>query len=111
MDLNKYQELALRTANPGKKGSPPIQLNWAFGLWGESGEVVEILKKFYWHGHELDLDALKDECSDALWYLTALANSFGLDLEQIALHNVEKLRGRYPEGFSEERSRNRDEGE
>ncbi len=109
MTLDEYQELALRTANPGKKGSPPIQLNWAFGLWGESGEVAEIIKKFCWHGHELDREALGDELGDVLYYLTVLADSFGIDLEQLALHNVEKLRARYPEGFSEERSRNRDE--
>jgi NTP pyrophosphatase (non-canonical NTP hydrolase) len=100
--------LALRTANPGKKGSPPIQLNWIFGLIGEVGEVAEMIKKCHWHGHLLSQEKLKDELSDILWYLATLANSFGIDLEQIALHNVEKLRNRYPEGFSEERSRNRE---
>jgi NTP pyrophosphatase (non-canonical NTP hydrolase) len=109
LNLNEYQELALRTANPGKKGSPPIQLNWAFGLWGESGEIAEIIKKFYWHGHSFDRGILEDELGDCLYYLAVLSDSFGIDLEQLALHNVEKLRDRYPEGFSEERSRNRDE--
>ena len=109
MDLNEYQQLALRTANPGKRGGPPIQLNWALGLTGEAGEAAEIVKKFYYHDHPLDILALEKELGDVLWNLTALANSFGLDLEQIALHNVEKLQARYPEGFSEERSQNRDE--
>ena len=35
--------------------------------------------------------------------LTAL----GLTLEEILQGNIDKLRARYPEGFSEERSRNR----
>ena len=108
MDLNEYQELALHTANKGKEGSPPIQLNWVLGLIGEAGEIVEMVKKCHYHGHLLDRERMKDELSDLGWYWAVLANSFGLDLEQIALHNVEKLRGRYPEGFSEERSRNRD---
>ena len=109
MNLNEYQHLALRTANPGTKKGIPIQLNWALGLAGEMGELIEIVKKHFFHGHPVDYDKLEDEAGDLLWYIAVFANSFGLDLEQIALHNVEKLRKRYPERFSEERSRNRDE--
>ena len=107
MTLDEYQKLALRTANPGTKKGIPIQLNWALGLTGETGELIEVVKKHFFHGHPVDYDKLEDEAGDLLWYLAVFANSFGLDLEQIALHNVEKLKKRYPERFSEERSRNR----
>ncbi len=109
MTLDEYQRLALRTANPGCKGGPPIQLNWILGLCGESGEAAEIIKKHFYHGHVLDYDGLERELGDCLYYLATCAHSFGFDLGQIALRNVEKLRARYPDRFSEERSRNRDE--
>ena len=108
MTLNEYQQLALRTANPGIRKGLPIQLNWALGVCGEAGEAAEIVKKHFYHGHPIDYDKLEEEIGDILWNLTALANSFNFTLEQIASHNVEKLKGRYPEGFNEERSRNRD---
>ena len=109
LTLGEYQKLSLRTANPGIRKGPPIQLNWALGLCGEAGEAAEIVKKHYYHGHPVDYDGLEKELGDCLYYLSVFAHSFGLDLEQIALHNVEKLKKRYPERFSEERSRNRDE--
>jgi hypothetical protein len=42
-----------------------------------------------------------------LWYLAEAATACDLTLNEIAEMNVEKLRERYPEGFSEERSINR----
>jgi len=109
LTLNEYQKLALRTANPGIKNGPPIQLNWALGLCGESGEAAEIVKKHFYHGHPVDYDELEEELGDAMYYLAVFANSFGFTLEEVALHNVEKLRNRYPDRFSEERSLRRDE--
>ena len=109
MTLNEYQQLALRTANPGIKNGPPIQLNWALGLCGESGEAAEIVKKHFYHGHPVDYDKLKEEIGDCLWCIAVLGNSFGFDLREIAEANIEKLRKRYPDRFSEERSLRRDE--
>nr|WP_276978559.1 nucleoside triphosphate pyrophosphohydrolase family protein [Ferrimicrobium acidiphilum] len=46
-------------------------------------------------------------------YLTALAqlsSSFDIELADAASTNIEKLRKRYPDGFSRERSQNRTEG-
>ena len=51
--------------------------------------------------------SLKDELGDVLWYLAEAATAAGLNLEDIASHNVDKLIKRYPEGFSEEHSINR----
>lgn len=43
-----------------------------------------------------------------LWYLAVLAGECGLTLDDIAQANIAKLRARFPDGFSEERSRNRE---
>ncbi|MDQ5828208.1 MAG: nucleoside triphosphate pyrophosphohydrolase family protein, partial [Chloroflexota bacterium] len=81
----------------------------ALGLAGEAGECSEAIKKHVFHGHPLDRDAMRDELGDVLWYLAMLADACGLRLDDIAAHNVGKLRARYPAGFSPHASINREE--
>lgn len=57
---------------------------YALGLAGEAGEVVDLLKKSWGHGHPLDAEKLKKELGDTLWYVVALALQFGLTIDQIA---------------------------
>jgi len=106
MDFNEYQELALRTASQASQTKEQLILNGVMGLCGEAGECIDIVKKHRFHGHLLDEDKLKDEASDCLWYLAAIAAGLGLTLEEIAIHNVEKLKRRYPDGFDVEKSKN-----
>lgn len=106
MRFKEYQELAKRTANTEVEKREQYA-NYAMGLSGESGEVTDYLKKVLFHGHEMDREKLKDELGDVLWYLSNLADSAGIDLDDIAEWNIEKLKKRYPDGFSEERSKNR----
>ena len=106
MTFNEYQELALRTAN--ERGSR-LMLNGALGLCGESGEVADIIKKHFFQGHELDVEDLKNELGDVAWYMAVLAYSAHIDFEDIFKGNIEKLKKRYPDGFSAERSINRKE--
>ena len=70
------------------------------GLCGEAGEVGELVKKQYLHGREMDYARLAEELGDTLWYVSAVASSYGLDLGDIAAGNVAKLRARYPDGFA-----------
>lgn len=74
----------------------------AMGLPGEVGEVVEHIKKWFYHGKQLDKDYLVKELGDVLWYITYLANALGSSLEEVAKTNDEKLRLRYPDGFSKD---------
>ena len=78
-----------------------------YGANGEVGELTDMLKKWRFHGHVLDTDELVFELGDILWYLSGLCVHFGLEFEDVAQTNLDKLQGRYPEGFSEEASRNR----
>ena len=108
MDLNEYQRLAARTI--GQNRTPDQQLcNAALGIAGEAGEVADTMKKHLFHGFPLDRDALVKELGDCLWYIAMLGTALGIDLDEIGRTNIEKLRRRYPDGFSEERSRNRTE--
>lgn len=80
----------------------------ALGVAGEAGEVADIIKKHVGHAHPLNEDKLKDELGDVLWYVADLAKTLGITLSSVAEHNVAKLQKRYPEGFSTERSINRE---
>jgi len=108
MTLDDYQQLAARTLSPGQ--TPHERLaNAALGLTGEAGEVAEHVKKHLFHATPLDRDAVVKELGDCLWYVAALAGTIGASLDEIAVANVDKLRRRYPDGFSTEASRNRTE--
>lgn len=112
--FDEYQELALRTASPQSIESEQTMLDAAaLGLAGESGEIADHVKKILYHGHPLD-DATRDkiakEIGDILWYCAVGAKGIGVSLSVIARLNVEKLRKRYPDGFSTEKSLNRPHG-
>lgn len=106
MTLNEYQSLAQRTSS-AKERTDKL-LNGLMGLNGEAGECIDVLKKYYFQGHELDGLKLIDEAGDCLWYLAEIATALGVGLDDIAQHNVDKLRARYPEGFDSGRSINRE---
>ncbi len=108
LNLNEYQKLALRTAGT-RDDHDRTMLYTALGLNGEAGEVADIVKKVFFHGHDFDRDKLKKELGDVLWYVAIMSDALEMSLEEVALHNVDKLRRRYPDGFSQERSRNREE--
>lgn len=97
MDMNEYQNLAWRTAG-GKS-----HINFVLGLVGEAGEVAECIKKRDFHKRYDDFppERVAEEIGDVLWYAACLAHMFGYDLSVIAHENINKLRNRYPKGFTE----------
>lgn len=109
MTGNEYQKLALRTA--GTDNHSDLMLNGVMGLCGESGECVDMVKKYIFQGHALNPDHLAKELGDVAWYLAITAYAIGYDLDTIMQMNIEKLKKRYPDGFSYERSTNREEGD
>lgn len=107
VELNEYQRLASRTL---RKNAPfrDVLAECALGL-GEAGECQNKIKKYLFHGHNLDDPGMniKEELGDNLWYIAMISLLFGYGLEDVAVYNLEKLRKRYPDGFSCERSRDR----
>lgn len=106
MNLNEYQREVMRTASAGK--GPIVEMAVSsLGLTGEAGEFADLVKKHIGHGHELDREKAAKELGDVLWYVARLAEMIGYDLDTIAGMNIEKLRKRYPDGFSTEASKAR----
>jgi NTP pyrophosphatase (non-canonical NTP hydrolase) len=106
MNWEQYRQDVFRTVRPDLDEEGRL-LSGALGLCGEAGEVAEQLKKHFFHGHPLDRAKLSNELGDVLWYWVLLCDTLGLSMESVVAGNVEKLRRRYPEGFSTEHSINR----
>ena len=104
MEINEYQELAMTTLNP-QLNKKDVLINSVMGLCGESGEAIDIVKKWLAQGHALDKERLAKELGDIAWYLAEAATALDLPLEQIFQDNLEKLKKRYPNGFEANRSR------
>lgn len=110
MTINEYQQRAMASLNPELKGRD-VLINSVMGLCGESGEAIDIVKKWLAQGHLLDKAHLASELGDVAWYLAEAATALGLDLEDILQANLDKLERRYPEGFSTEKSVSREKGD
>ena len=110
MTINEYQTEALRTAaGMNHSNNDEILLNGVMGLCGESGECVDMVKKYRFQGHELDKAHLAKKLGDVAWYLAETAYALDIPLEEVLQGNIDKLKKRYPEGFSSERSIHREE--
>ena len=111
MDIHDYQRLAARTLidRPGFDiPDQDLMTIWnAIGLAGEAGEVADLVKKGIFHRHGLDMRKIQDELGDVIWYVAAMCTTLGFDLGMIMQTNIEKLKVRYPEGYSSHASINR----
>ena len=110
MEINEYQKLAMTTLNP-ELNKKDVLINSVMGLCGESGEAIDIVKKWLVQGHELDKEHLIKELGDVAWYLAESATALDIPLEQIFQTNIDKLKKRYPDGFDKEKSLTRLKGD
>lgn len=97
MNFNEYQKKALTTAIFNKDPLMDKTI-WAMGIAGEAGEVLEKWKKIvaYNDGNITDEDVqrIKKELGDVVWYVALMAHSLDLSLEEVMQLNVEKLADR-----------------
>ena len=99
--INTYQHQASKFISPDI--TPKEQLtNWALGLAGEAGEVVEPVKKYLFHHRELNVKELSKELGDILWYVAAMCTTLGLSLQDVMTENIDKLTQRYPHRVNRE---------
>ena len=110
MQVNDYQKAAMATLNPvlDKKD---VLINSVMGLCGESGEAIDIVKKWLMQGQELDKEHLVRELGDVAWYLAEAATALDIPLEAVFQGNLDKLRQRFPNGFDTGASVNRKEND
>lgn len=100
MNFDEYQKESRVTAS-----YPDIGNNFVYptlGLAGETGEVVEKVKKTIREKEgkfdSMAKDDIKKEIGDVLWYMAQLATELGISLDDVARHNIEKLADRSARG-------------
>ncbi len=96
MTANEYQQKVGELAMyPGKSSISLEQLFYpVLGLAGEVGEVTEHIKKYYRGDGKIDLDKIKLELGDVLWYLAELSRRLNISLQDIMESNIAKIEHR-----------------
>lgn len=103
MGFNEYQQKQLTFLSDASKHDQLI--NGLLGLAGEVGELCDLFKKHFHHGHELDVEKVRRELGDILWYISSTTDAMGMTLQSVADENIRKLSARYPDGFTVEDSK------
>jgi len=113
MEFNHYQDYALSTRSYPDVGNNTIYP--ALKLAGEAGEVADKIGK-WWRNHEItkgseyspeQIEALVLELGDVLWYIAALSDEIGINLDYIAIKNLAKLKDRKDRGVIKSEGDNR----
>lgn len=105
--FDEYKKLAMRTAAIPEEDKESRLTHAALGLASEAGEVAGLLQKEF-QGHERDKNHIKKELGDCLWMIAEACDALDISMTEVAITNIIKLKTRFPEGFSKERSLNRD---
>ena len=109
MTLNEYQRLAARTM--AKDMSPAETEDHALhGMVSEIGELHGLYQKRY-QGHPFDRPHAVKELGDLLWFVAEWCTANGVNLDDVAETNIDKLKARYPDGFDVEHSLHRANGD
>lgn len=98
MTAREFQ-LAIRKFRNPELTKEQSLCNAALGIAGESGELVDLVKKEVFHGVPMDGVKLLGELGDVLHYVAWLADEYELTLEDVFNYNLAKLNIRYPDGF------------
>ena len=93
MDINQYTYEAMKTRLPSADENYVM-----LGLIGEVGELYSLLAKSIRDEKELDIEMVKSEVADCVWFLAALATDFGFTLSEALEKNLKKLQKRKEKG-------------
>ena len=102
--LTQFDKMTLALAKDGnqiKQELTPEQsniLHMSIGLAGEAAECLDAIKKHTIYQKPLDIENVKEELGDCLFYMSNLMQSVGLSFEEVLQHNIDKLSVRYASG-------------
>lgn len=100
MDFDIYQRSAMRTAKPMTLEDDLVHA--ALGVAGEAGEFCDAIKRFTVYGKELDRENAIEELGDLLWFVALGCNALDVTMQEAAQRNIDKLKKRYPERYTDE---------
>jgi len=97
LEFANYQAKASETAIYPKTLEGGVYYT-AIGLAGEVGELLNKIKKIARDKAQISKEDITSELGDVLWYLSQLATEMGIDMEEVAKYNLEKLKNRKERG-------------
>lgn len=106
MNIKEYSE-AIKRTRADLKYKEKDNLHMILGIVTESGELADVFKKDMAYNKKVDWVNVSEEIGDLLWYICNFCNINGIDVEEVMGKNVEKLKTRYPEKFTENKANNR----
>ena len=97
MDFNYYQQEALKTQQFDQEKKPLDEIVPFLGIVGETGSVIAELKKKLRDGNTYSNyhKQMTEELGDLLWYISNIASSHNLSLDDIAEQNLKKINERW----------------
>ena len=106
MNFKEYSKNVMRTVNIL---NTPImnQLHMVLGMTTESAELADSFKKYIAYNKDIDWVNVQEELGDLIFYISAFCTMNGFNLEKIMEQNIEKLKTRYPEKYSDDKANNR----
>ena len=99
ISCTEYQEFASSALQPKFKGEFGLY-GFALGLGGETGEVLDAIKKReLYERKDIPVEHIEEELGDVMWYVANICTTYGLKLDDVLEQNVQKLRERYKEMY------------
>ena len=101
MNFDEYQQKSQKydLFELNKDLNSPNFLEKVLGLSGETGETADKIKKILrdkaGKPTPEDIDAIKKELGDVLWYLANIARYLDIPFSEVAKTNLNKLESRY----------------
>lgn len=95
-----YQTLAARTEKPLPDMDARL-MHAALGMADEVGEFAKAIKGQFAYNKPYAIANLEEELGDLMWYIALACNATGLNMGRVAERNIEKLKLRYPEKYSD----------
>lgn len=104
MEQITHQELVSNLCKPGEEIVQSLTardahaLHMAVGISGESGELLDAIKKCSIYCKVIDLENVIEELGDLEFYMEGLRQGLGITREETIEANIAKLRKRYSSG-------------
>ena len=110
-DFNKMTLALAKDGDQIKRELTPEQANllhMGVGVSTEANELLDAIKKHTIYQKPLDVENVKEELGDLLFYMSNLMQSVGLSFKDALQHNIDKLYIRYASGkYSNEQAQQR----
>jgi NTP pyrophosphatase (non-canonical NTP hydrolase) len=82
MSMTELQKAMLRSALLDEPRARALSVS-ALGLVGETGEIADLIKKYFYHGKSFDRAKLLEECGDVAWYMAYLCHTLEIDFSAL----------------------------